>query len=395
MNLITNVSPLLPPLTGIGHYTRQLLLELQAMPEIGDIKGVSALRWHDRDAVVGMLNDVSAGSKGETEEKPASLRHKEMLLDLGRMIPFARRLKRSLEQRTAQKMSSLCEDYIYWEPNYTLLPLDNPSAVTVHDLSHIHFPQYHPKERVDILHRTLEESLLKATRVIAVSEYTRQDITRHFAVPAERIDVVSPAVCNSFRVKVGEPELTQVRKKYKLPNSYLLSVATLEPRKNILGLVKAFSQLPQSSRQAFPLVLVGTKGWLTEELESALDPLLRKGEAIRLGYVDQADLPLIYAGATCMAYVSFFEGYGMPVAEAMTSGTPVLTSNVSSMPEVAAEATLLVDPYDVSSITVSLQQLIEDEGLHSRLREAGLKASQSYTWSNSAQRLLSVLQQVK
>jgi len=395
MNLITNVSPLLPPLTGIGHYTRQLLLELLAMPEVGDVKGVSALRWHDRDAVARMLIDVAASNDGDSEEKAASSRHKEKLLDLGRKIPFARRLKRSLEQRTAQKMSSQCEDYIYWEPNYTLLPLDNPSAVTVHDLSHIHFPQYHPKERVDILHRTLEESLQRATRVIAVSEYTRQDIARHFSVPIGDIDVVSPAVCNSFRVKAGESDLAQVRKKYKLPNSYLLSVATLEPRKNILGLVKAFSQLPQASRQAFPLVLVGTKGWLTEELEQALDPLLRKGEAVRLGYVDQADLPVIYAGATCMAYVSFFEGYGMPVAEAMTTGTPVLTSAVSSMPEVAAGATLLVDPHDVASIAESLQRLIEDESLRTQLSEAGLEASQSYTWSNSAQRLLSVLQQVK
>ena len=189
MNLITNVSPLLPPLTGIGHYTRQLLLELLAMPEVGDIKGVSALRWHDRDAVARMLIDVAASNDGDSEDKPASSRHKEKLLDLGRKIPFARRLKRSLEQRTAQKMSSQCEDYIYWEPNYTLLPLDNPSAVTVHDLSHIHFPQYHPKERVDILHRTLEESLQRATRVIAVSEYTRQDIARHFSVPIDDIDV--------------------------------------------------------------------------------------------------------------------------------------------------------------------------------------------------------------
>lgn len=396
MNLLTNVSPLLPPLTGIGHYTRQLTLHLLASGSIDDLKGVSALRWHDYQAIERMLVDVTAAAELPSEKGTASsVVSKDFLLNLARRVPFARRLKRALAQRTAQQMSNQCRDYVYWEPNYTLLPLDNPSAVTVHDLSHLHFPEYHPSERVDILERTLSESLQKASRVIAVSEYTRQDIAKHFALSADKIDVVSPAVCNSFRTTFSAQALALVRKKHSLPEQYILSVATLEPRKNILGLVRAFGLLSQATRRQFPLVLVGTRGWLTDELDQALAPLMKKGEAMRLGYVDQADLPKVYAAATCMAYVSFFEGYGMPVAEAMTAGVPVVTSTSSSMPEVAAGAAALVDPYDVESISAVLGRMVEDEPYRQAMSLKGKKASAGYTWHNSSERLLSVLRRVE
>lgn len=396
MNLLTNVSPLLPPLTGIGHYTRQLTLHLLASGSIDDLKGVSALRWHDYQAIEQMLVDVSAATELPSHKSTvSSFVNKDLLLDLARKTPFARRLKRALAQRTAQKMSNRCRDYVYWEPNYTLLPLDNPSAVTVHDLSHLHFPQYHPSERVDILERTLNDSLQRASRVIAVSEYTRQDIAKHFGLAIDKIDVVPPAVCNSFRATYAKQTLSLVRKKYSLPKQYILSVATLEPRKNILGLVRAFRLLPQTTRKSFPLVLVGARGWLSNELDQALVPLMNRGEAIRLGYVDQVDLPKIYAAATCMAYVSFFEGYGMPVAEAMTAGVPVATSASSSMPEVAAGAAALVDPYDVESISSVLGKIVEDEPYRQEMSLKGKKASAEYTWLNSSQRLLSVLRRVE
>lgn len=394
MRLIVNVTPLLSPLTGIGHYTNELLVKLLQSEAVEDIRGVSPLRWYDQSQLGELLqcSGEQATPAMQVKSRAASSR---ALIDLVKKLPYARTAREFIQQQTVRRQGANFSDYLYWEPNYTLLPLSNPAVSTVHDLSHIHYPQYHPKERIKLLNKRLSKSLLRANRLIAVSEYTRQDMVKQFDIPADKIDIVSPAVCDSFRISPTESELNQVKSIYQLPENYLLSVATLEPRKNIEGLIKAFSALPGNMRRSYPLVLVGARGWLTESLERLISPLLESGEVIRLGYVEQHHLPLIYAGATAMAYVSFFEGFGMPVAESMAAGTPVITSNNSSMPEVAQGAAMLVEPERSDSIREALFTLLSDEALQQNMINSGRTIAAKYTWENSADKLLSVLSKLQ
>jgi alpha-1,3-rhamnosyl/mannosyltransferase len=391
MKIITNVTPLLTPLTGIGHYTRELLKALIHADQVEHIKGMGPLSWYDDETLKLLLDNQE--SKASTQESQPR-RPSKKLISIARKIPFARQIKRTLEHRTAKRISHNCREYIYWEPNYTLLPLENRAAVTIHDLSHIHFPQFHPQERVALLDKSLEISIEKSQRIIAVSEYTRQDIINNFGVSEDKIDIVAPAVSDAFRATHSAEKCQMVAKKYSLPTNFILSVATLEPRKNISGLLQAFGKLPKALRTRFPLVLVGARGWLNEENDKLLAPLLRNSEAIRLGYVAQEDLPVIYSLATCMAYVSFFEGYGMPIAEAMASGTAVITSNNSSMPEVASGCALMVEPNDIDSIMLSLQRMLEDNELRRTLSEKGKLQAAPYTWSLSSEHLLSALHKI-
>ncbi|MCP4588746.1 glycosyltransferase family 1 protein [Pseudoalteromonas sp.] len=393
MQIVTNVAPLLSPLTGIGHYTEQLLRCLLQAPQIDDLCGVSPLAFYSQ----AQLEKLLSQSIEDGRESNASPSEKKAVLPwrkVAKRVPYARHVKRLIQSHTAKRQASRFKDHIYWEPNYSLLPLGNPSITTVHDLSHIHYPQYHPAERVRLLEHSLAESIEHSARVIAVSEYTKQDISHYFGINASKIDVVSPAVSDSFRSVYSESDLQLVRKLHGLPERFILSVATIEPRKNIQGLLQAYSQLPPELRTHVPLVLVGLKGWLTEEVEKLLRPMVESGQVIRLGYVDQEHLPMIYQAATCLAYVSFFEGYGMPIAEAMAAGVPVLTSSRSSMPEVAAGSALLVNPEDIDAISQGLRQIVEDSELCHRMSEQGKVASSMYTWQASTEKLIAAFHKV-
>ena len=393
MQIVTNVAPLLSPLTGIGHYTEQLLRCLLQAPQIDDLCGVSPLSFYSQ----AQLEELLRRSAGGGQESNASSSGKKAVLPwrkVAKRVPYARHVKKLIQSHTAKRQANRFKDHIYWEPNYSLLPLGNPSITTVHDLSHIHYPQYHPAERVQLLEQSLGESIERSARIIAVSEYTKQDICDYFGVRASKIDVVSPAVSDSFRTVYSESDLHLVRQAHGLPDRFILSVATIEPRKNIQGLLRAYSQFPTELRNQFPLVLVGLKGWLTEEVEKLLKPMVEAGQVIRLGYVEQAHLPMIYQAATCLAYVSFFEGYGMPIAEAMAAGLPVLASERSSMPEVAADSAILVDPEDIDAITQGLRQIVENPQLCQQMSDLGKEASAMYTWQASAEKLIEAFQKV-
>ncbi|MBY4676796.1 glycosyltransferase family 4 protein [Marinobacterium arenosum] len=390
MKIITNVASLMPPLTGIGHYTRELLSFLLTHPEVEDIRGMSPVKWYEREQLATLLEPDSSCAGSDSEPAKRLLRQsiRGQLVKVARRVPFARRAKQLLAERTARRRAAECDGYLYWEPNYLLLPVSNPAITTVHDLSHMVYPQFHPAERVKLLDQQLGNSLRQAKRVVAVSEYTRLQIEQAFDIPAAEIALVPPAVGDPFRLPHSTEALAGARQRYGLPDQYVLSVGTLEPRKNVEGLIQAYAALPAALRQGFPLVLVGAKGWMTEKLEALLAPMLKRGEVIRLGYVAQQDLPLIYAAASCMGYVSYFEGFGMPIAEAMASGTAVITSNTSSMPEVAGGAARLVDPSDCDDISQALLTVLEDDRLRREMEQRGRDIASQYTWQRSGETLL-------
>jgi alpha-1,3-rhamnosyl/mannosyltransferase len=177
-------------------------------------------------------------------------------------------------------------------------------------------------------------------------------------------------------------------------DGYLLCVGTLEPRKNLVRTVRAYSSLPPGLRRRFPLVVVGAIGWHESSIVAELEPLARSGEARVLSYVDEDALTLLYAGARGVLYPSLYEGFGLPIAEAMASGTAALTSNVGCMKELAEGAALLVDPTDTEGMAQTLQRLIEDDAERARMRAAGLERVRELTWQRCAELTLQVYRQV-
>lgn len=412
MDLLVNVSPLQPPLTGIGRYTRYLLEQLMLQEEIERLAGIGMLHPLERSQIEAMLvaGDDVAVPNGQTSKvdtsKPTALAEdpalktapvslKRRLRSFVRHVPMARTLKSKLDGYNARRHAARYKDFVYWEPNYLLLPIDAKPVNTVYDLSHIAHPEYHPAERVKLMEQGLHKSIEQSEKIVVISEFTRQQVAKEFGVTEDRMAIVPPAVSDEFRIQPTEAQLNDLKARYKLPEQFLLSVATLEPRKNLHGLARAFARLPAAERKAFPLVLVGCKGWNLAQFEPELAQLEARGELIRLGYVSQQDLPMLFSAATAMAYVSFYEGYGMPIAESMAAGTPVITSNCTSMPEVAAGCATLVDPNDGDQITEALAQMLADPDLRKQRSEAGLIQSASYTWEASGDSLFNLLKQVQ
>ncbi len=274
-------------------------------------------------------------------------------------------------------------------PAHTL-PLWFPgrAVVTIHDLGYKYFPEAHPALARRYLEMTTRFSARRATRVIADSLATAQDIAAHYRIPENRIKVVYPGVDESLAPVTDAAQLAAVCERYGLPERYLLFVGTLQPRKNIGRMVQAYA----AWRKAHPgqdvaLVLAGQRGWL-------YDPQWAAGVdgVILPGYVDDEDVPALYSGAEALLFPSLHEGFGFPILEAMCCGVPVITSNTSSMPEVAGQAALLVNPRDVSMIANAIDQLLCDTQLRSDLVVQGRGQAAQFTWTRAAEQTLQVLE---
>jgi glycosyltransferase involved in cell wall biosynthesis len=261
-----------------------------------------------------------------------------------------------------------------------------PAVVTIHDLSFLRFPAlFRPANRLYLAVLT-RLSARRARRLIAVSAETASEVTRLLGVPAERIDVVYHGVDPMFR-PLPAGEVAAFRQRRGLPERFVLFVGTLEPRKNLVRLVEAFARIRAGAdrHSGARLVLAGGKGWLYDELFARVEALGLDEQVIFPGYVASDELPLWYNAATVLAYPSIYEGFGLPVLEAQACGTPVLTSNVSSLPEAAGEAALMVDPYDVEALAAGLHRLLVDEPLRHELREQGLAHAGQFSWPRAAQ----------
>lgn len=255
-----------------------------------------------------------------------------------------------------------------------------PTVVTIHDLSFIRFPGlFRPANRLYLTVMT-RLSARRARRLIAVSAHTAAETTRLLGVPPERIDVIHHGVDPAFRPLPAD-QVAAFRQRQGLPERFVFFVGTLEPRKNLARLVEAFAHIRDGRVR---LVLAGGKGWLYDELFATVETLGLSEEVIFPGYVMNDDLPLWYNAATALAYPSLYEGFGMQVLEAQACGTPVLTSNVSSLPEAAGDAALMVHPRDVQALAAGLNRLLADESLRHQLRAAGLAHARQFTWSRTA-----------
>ncbi len=392
MHVIVNLQPLLSPLTGIGHYTRELTLELLRRAELDSqeppltLEGLTGTRREALSSEHPLLQLQPSGSasvvqgSGSLAWRLARRYLRNSLTRKAYRWLYTQRLKRGGAERSA----------LYWEPNYILLPWQGRSVVTVHDLSHQRYPECHPQERVAFFDRHLGESLQRATRLNVVSEFTAGELQALHGVDPARIDIVPPAVAERFFTEPQSEEKARLASCYRLPSRFLLSVGTLEPRKNLSRVLAAFASLPAEQRRQTPLLLAGMPGWGETTPAAAIQKALDDGTIRRLGYVPSHDLPGLYALASGFVYVSLYEGFGMPVLEAMAAGTPVLTANVSATHEVAAGAALEVDPHSQDAIRHGLEQLIEAD--HAQAVCRGRRRAEQFSWQRSSDLLLASFQ---
>lgn len=288
----------------------------------------------------------------------------------------------------------LAGDFIYHEPNYVLRPFAGLSIATLHDLTWLHFPQYVRPATRRWLEAGLPRTLKEATHFVAVSEFVAQELTQYLGIPSARISVTPLGVDPRFSPR-GPAELVPALNPLGLkPGCYLLTVSTREPRKNLVGLMRAYQRLPQTLRRHYPLVLAGPPGWEGHELEAVAQSLTSQGCLHTLGYVEDGMLPAVYAGARAFAFPSFYEGFGLPALEAMASGVPVLTSNRAAMAEVCGEAAWLADPDDVESIAEGLERVLTDSSLRRARVSRGLERARGFTWGRTVEATVGVYRQV-
>lgn len=373
MHVILNLDAIQLPLTGIGQYALQLARGLRRHPAVGNIRYFSAYRW--------------------LADPDQALRFNQALGEVRNRVPFktlALYLYGFARGQLFRWRTRNLKDHVLHTPNYILMPFPGAAVTTVHDLSYLHYPQHHPRERIAFMERQMPRTLAQATMIITDSEFVRRELIDLLGVAAHRVQTVPLGVEDLFHPR-SPAELAPALTRHGLADSaYLLVVATLEPRKNLLRLLEAYGRLPSILRQCHPLAIAGARGWLTGELERRLDPLERSGQIKRLGYISQEDLPLIYAGAHGFALPSLYEGFGLPVLEAMASNVPVLTSNRSSLPEVAGDAALLVDPENVEAITTGLERLLTDDEWRARAVERGLRQASQFSWQRCVDQTVSV-----
>jgi len=266
-----------------------------------------------------------------------------------------------------------------------------PSVVTIHDLGYHAFPETHTRWQRLYLEWSTRWSAWAATRLIAVSTATASDLRRLYGADRRKIDVIHEATVPALAV--SRDQLDQIRRRYALARPYALFVGTLQPRKNLVRLATAYKALVEHQAVAWDLVLAGAPGWLSDPILRELAELGMDDRIHQLGFVPDADLPSLFGGARLFVFPSLYEGFGLPVLEAQTYGVPVMTANNSSLPEIAGDAALLVDPTDVDAIAAAMLRLSQDEPLRQRLITAGYANVKRFSWEKAARETLAVLAQ--
>ncbi len=302
------------------------------------------------------------------------------------VMPFARmwthvRLANELRRRTPD---------VFFTPAHVIpFTYRGRSVATVHDLGYHYFPTAHTRGQLAYLKMSTRSNARIGRRIIADSEATKADLIQFYDLDPLKIDVIYPGIDPELRPVTDAAELEAVQRKYGISASYLLFISTLQPRKNLVRLIKAYA----ASGLAHELVLAGNQGWHSESILDAiarLDPPVRK--RVRLtGFVAEVDKAALISGATAILYPSLYEGFGFPLLEGQRCGVPVLAANTSSLPEIAGNAALLVDPEDTGAMAVAMGQIVSDEELRRELRDKGTVNVRRFTWENAAMKVLQTL----
>lgn len=289
------------------------------------------------------------------------------------------------ELRLPAVLRKLKADVFFSPDGFTSLRTKVPTLLTIHDLAYLHFPDHVSKSQLWYYRRFVPKFLKRAEHITTVSETTRQDLLASFPVAPDKISVEYNGVHARF-CPATEAESKVFRDEFTDGNPYFLYVGAIHPRKNVARLIRAFTRFKEERGTPHRLLLVGRMAWMSEDVQSAIDASPYKNEIVRAGY-QAGNLPVCYSAATALVYVSLFEGFGIPLLEAMSCGTAVITSNLSSMPEVAGDAAILVDPTDIPGMADAMFTLASNPQTRDELIRKGYERSKAFSWEVSARKI--------
>jgi glycosyltransferase involved in cell wall biosynthesis len=284
---------------------------------------------------------------------------------------------------------------VYHAPHY-ILPAAVPcrSVVTIHDCIHLMFPQYLPNRAAYAYARaSMWAAARRSDRILTVSEASKRDILHLFNVRPEKVEVVYNAIDEHFSAEPSAEHVAQVRERYQLDHKFVLYVGNIKPHKNLVRLIESFSQL-RRTHDDLKLLIIGDEISKLPALRRAVHSHKLHKHVRFLGYLKDDTLTVLYRLASVFVFPSLYEGFGLPPLEAMASGTPVVTSNLSSLPEVTGDAAVLVDPYDVDSIVDGMRRVLDDPALAAELRRRGLQRAREFSWERSVEKTLRVYRDV-
>jgi alpha-1,3-rhamnosyl/mannosyltransferase len=375
VKIIFAIDAIFPPLTGIGRYAWELASGLAKEVDAHEVKYFSHGRFLPNPTLEGLQQGVqdSKGAGAATTPLAARLRSR-----LALFAPAVKVYSAITPYVFGWRLREF-SDHLYHSPNYFLPPFGGTSVATVHDLSWLLYPQFHPEARVAFMNTELPKTLRRATHLITDSEFIRQEVIAQLGWQPEKVTSIPLGVDANFHPRT--PEQTQpVLDTYGLTHgAYTLCVATIEPRKNIDRLISAHQSLPPSLREQFPLVLVGSPGWNSESLHERIQKLA--GHSLKyLNYVPQEHLCTLFAGARLFAFPSIYEGFGLPVLEAMASGCPVLISRNTCLSEVGGAAAWQVEPLDIDDIRDGLVHALQETQWRTEAITQGLQLANALTW---------------
>lgn len=267
-----------------------------------------------------------------------------------------------------------------------------PVVVAVHDISFVHFPQYFPAHIRQMLAYVVPRSLRKASHITTISEYTKQDLIKHYGISPEKIAVTYLSTSDQFKPMDKGLARQELMQKYEIRDKFILAVGNLQPRKNLRRLIEAFAQLKHEKQIEHKLVIIGKKLWQAHAIFTAVKDANLEAEIIFTGYVPDADLNSFYNAADLFVYPSIFEGFGLPVLEAMRCGTATLTSNITAMPEVIGDAAPMFDPYSVEDIAEKIALFLRDDARRAQIGQQCLQRSAQFSWQKSAGKMLQIFE---
>lgn len=294
---------------------------------------------------------------------------------------------------SVRRMLSKISADLFWSPdNYNCLGAPCPTVMTLHDVPFMHHPQWIRRRDVWYLRKFTQRWADKAEHIFAVSQFTKDDLIEKLRLPADKITVTHNAVAPRFQPIPPEKQ-QQIRDQWTGGVPYVLFPSAMHPRKNVLRLCQAFSLAKEQKQLPHVLVLAGRLAWHTHELQSIMEDGIRKGHYIYIPYLDQ-ELPEVMGAATIVAYPSIFEGFGMPVLEAMACGVPVLTSPITALPEVGGNAAIYTDPVSIEDLSEKLIQLLTQDSLREQCRVRGLDQVKKFSWDTSSQKTWNAIEQI-
>jgi glycosyltransferase involved in cell wall biosynthesis len=382
MRIVFNLLTTLKAKTGVGHYAARLFAALGDRLPAGSIHAFPTGRLA---VAVRRVQLVRTGGA-----LPANRRGRGVVSSLAK-----RALRGAFDSGLAIAFRAVCRGGrydLYHEPNFIPVASKLPTVVTVHDLSVLTHPEWHPADRVRHHERLFRSGLASAQHIVTDSRFVRQQVIDLLGVSPDRVTAVPIGVGQEYFA--AGTEIAATRKRLGLPPKYLLNVGTIEPRKNVLTLLKAYSDLPAAVRRDCPLVLAGGWGWKSADVAEFVRASAADKGVIHLGYTDDRDLPGLYAGARALAFPSFDEGFGLPPLEMLATGGAVLSSPAASLSEVLGGHAHFIDPLDLAGWRDGLLRAATDDDWLAEIRRGGQAHAAAFTWDRCAAATLAVYRSV-